>query len=214
MSLTLPDKGLYIITDHHLPESLILNKTEQSLAAGAAVVQLRTKHDDDSLESVYELAITLKTLCLNHHVPLIINDDIKLAQRVGADGIHLGRHDASIAEARQQLGEKAIIGVSCYNSVDLAIKACQQGADYVAFGRFFNSNSKPLATPANIQQLQQAKTKITVPVVAIGGITPENGRQLIKAGADMLAVIQGIYGQDDAAFATSRYLQLFNTPPD
>ncbi|MCH9699503.1 MAG: thiamine phosphate synthase [Gammaproteobacteria bacterium] len=209
----MPDKGLYIITDHRLSVPSILKKTEQSLASGANLVQMRTKHETHSIDKAHELARALKTLCSQYKTPLIINDDIKLAQRVEADGVHLGQHDANILEARQQLGNSVIIGVSCYNSIDLAVKACRQGADYVAFGRFFYSTSKPLATPADIQQLRHAKNNISVPIVAIGGITPENGGQLVAEGADMLAVIEGVYGQDDVALVTSRYLQLFNTPP-
>jgi thiamine-phosphate pyrophosphorylase len=126
-------------------------------------------------------------------VPLIINDDAQLAKAVGADGVHLGKDDGDIANARAVLGEAAIIGVSCYNSLDRAVTAQAQGASYVAFGRFFSSNTKPLAAPAQLDTLQQAKAVIKLPIVAIGGILPSNGLALIDAGADLLAVVGGLF---------------------
>ena len=139
------------------------------------------------------LASELVKICHRHNVPLIINDDIELAARVDADGVHIGREDGAIAQARKRLGADAIIGVSCYNFVERAIEAQAQGATYVAFGRFFPSTSKPLAAPAKIETLIQAKQLLKIPIVAIGGIMPENGAQLLAAGADLLAVIGGLF---------------------
>jgi thiamine-phosphate pyrophosphorylase len=118
-------------------------------------------------------------------VPLIVNDDLELAQRIGADGVHLGREDADPRDARERLGANAIVGVSCYDQLERAHWAQEVGADYAAFGRFFPSATKPQAVPASLDLLRRARRELALPPVAIGGITPENGRSLIAAGADM-----------------------------
>ena len=207
MTKQFPATGLYIITDHSLPDQQIINTTQIALTAGAKVVQLRHKQSGSGLS----LAQTLRSLCHQHQVPLIINDDPKLAAQIDADGVHLGKDDTDITSAREQLGEQAIIGISCYNSLELALKAQSQGADYVAFGRFFSSTSKPDATPADVQLLSEARLQINIPIVAIGGITPENSGLLLEAGADCLAVIQGIYGQSNPEQATHDYLSVLNS---
>jgi thiamine-phosphate pyrophosphorylase len=130
-------------------------------------------------------------------VPLIINDDVILAQQVDADGVHLGGEDGSVIAARAQLGRSKLIGVSCYNRLELAHEAVQQGADYVAFGSFFASLVKRNAVAASPDLLRQARREISVPVVAIGGITVDNGAQLLEAGADALAVISAVFGAAD-----------------
>jgi thiamine-phosphate pyrophosphorylase len=185
-----PKRGLYAITQtEHKSTRTIIAEVEKVILGGAVVIQCRNKKPQDALV----LAKELVKLCHQYDVPLIINDDIELAARVAADGVHLGSEDGTVAEARERLGNKAIIGVSCYNSVAKAIAAEQQGANYVAFGRFFPSSSKPLASPAEINTLSQAKQVLTIPIVAIGGILPENGTQLLDAGADLLAVIGGLF---------------------
>ncbi|MCH9699372.1 MAG: thiamine phosphate synthase [Gammaproteobacteria bacterium] len=204
-----PCYGLYIITDYRLPDQSIIEKTQQSLQAGASIVQLRIKSDEPLNQVAFSLAQDLLSLCHKYQARLIINDDLALAQMINADGVHLGKQDTNIRKARNLLGKQKMIGISCYNSLQRALQAQSQGADYVAFGRFFNSNSKPEATPANINLLAEAKRRLDVPVVAIGGITPDNGRQLIDAGADFLAVIHGIYAQDNPGLQTTRYLNLF-----
>lgn len=185
-----PTHGLYAITqtDNKSIDTL-LSEVEKILLGGAVVVQYRDKKP----QNPFLLASELVKLCHQYHVPLIINDDVELAIQVAADGVHIGKEDGAIALARQRLGNDAIIGVSCYNSVEKAIEAEQQGADYIAFGRFFPSSSKPLAAPANINTLQEAKCILTIPIVAIGGILPENGTELLNAGADLLAVIGGLF---------------------
>ncbi len=182
--------GLYAITqtDNKSAETIIA-EVAAAIRGGAVIVQYRDKNPIDALNLAQELV----TLCHRHHVPLIINDDIELAARVGADGVHIGKEDGNIALARKHLGDAAIIGVSCYNSIERAIDAQAQGAGYAAFGRFFTSSSKPLAAPAHIDTLKQAKRQLTIPIVAIGGILPENGAQLLTAGADLLAVIGGLF---------------------
>ena len=188
-----PKQGLYAITqtaNKSLPT--IISKVTSALQCGAIMVQYRDKQPINA----NLLASELVTLCHRYHVPLIINDDIELALAVGADGVHLGQQDGSIAVARKQLGADAIIGVSCYNSLTIAMEAQANGADYVAFGRFFPSQSKPLATPASLETLHQARQAITIPIVAIGGILPENGAEILAAGANILAVIDGLFGAE------------------
>lgn len=215
MNRQFPSSGLYIITDHSLPDQQIINTTQTALRAGANVVQLRHKASDavqsEPQSRTLSLAQELLSLCQHYQVPLIINDDPQLAAQTGADGVHLGKDDADITSAREQLGEQAIIGVSCYNSLKLALQAQKLGADYIAFGRFFSSVSKPDATPADIQLLSQARCQINIPIVAIGGITPENADQLLDAGTDFIAVIQGIYGHSNPSLATRNYLNVFDS---
>jgi len=200
--------GLYAITDTaNLSTKIMLTKTEEILRAGAKILQYRNKQaDQDTRKSEAE---QLVELCKQFAVPLIINDDIALAAQVGADGVHLGKCDSSIADARKPLGNNAIIGYSCYNDLDRASDAVNAGADYIAFGAFFPSPSKPDAVHAAPEIIRAAKQKFDISVVAIGGITPENGQSLIDAGADMLAVISGLYASDAPAETTKNYINLF-----
>lgn len=185
-----PSSGLYAITQtENKSADTVINEVEAAIKGGAVIVQYRDKHPQDAPF----LARELVKVCHRHSVPLLINDDIELAALVNADGVHLGKEDGAVVQARKRLGNAAIIGVSCYDSVEQAIAAQSQGATYAAFGRFFPSNSKPLAAPAHIETLRQAKLKLTIPLVAIGGILPENGAQLVAAGADLLAVIGGLF---------------------
>lgn len=204
--ITLPTRGLYAITqpDNKTTDTL-LEGVAAAIRGGAVIVQYRDKNPIDAVAT----AAKLLELCRQHTVPLIINDNIELAASIGADGVHLGQTDGNIAQARKQLGQNAIIGVSCYNSLELAITAETEGANYVAFGRFFPSTSKPLAAPAQLQTLHQAKAKLNVPIVAIGGILPENGQSLLKAGADLLAVIGGLFDHEPEQSARA-YQELFN----
>lgn len=202
--MMLPRRGLYAITQTGQPAATLLDDVAAAIRGGAAVVQYRDKHPTDALAT----ATALVQLCHAHQVPLIINDDIGLAVAVAADGVHLGRDDGDIAQARAQLGAAAIIGVSCYNSVDRAVAAQRQGASYVAFGRFFPSASKPLAAPASIDSLYHAKQALQIPIVAIGGILPDNGGALLAAGADLLAVIGGLFDQQPE-LAARAYSALF-----
>lgn len=201
--------GLYAITDatQTNPQQLI-SDVEQALRGGARIIQYRDKSSDH--QQRLKTADRLRELTQQYDALLIINDDVQLAKDSHADGVHLGRDDSSISSARAQLGTSAIIGVSCYNDFSLAKQAASNGADYVAFGRFFTSRTKPHAKPANIEILQKTKRELAIPVVAIGGITTGNGEQLVKAGADMLAVVDGIFGQTDIQAATLHYQKLFN----
>lgn len=201
--------GLYAIADSAwlAPDNLLV-QVGAALAGGAHLVQYRDKHQNP--QARLKMARSLVQLCNEYSAPLIINDDPELARACGAAGVHLGRDDANPTAARTLLGRDAIIGVSCYNELERARRAQELGADYVAFGRFFASHTKPDAVPADLTLLQRAHAEIDLPVVAIGGITPENGAALVAAGAHALAVIEGLWGQPDARAAAARYVKLFN----
>ena len=205
--LPLP-RGLYAITDNQLiPRGELSQKVALAIAGGASVIQYRCKGPAAAVER--DEVISLAALCRAHGIPLIINDDVGLAAAVGAAGIHLGRDDASLQDARARLGKGAIIGISCYNDLDRARQAAQGGADYVAFGRFYPSSSKPEAVLATPDLLTRATSELQIPVVAIGGITPANGGPLLTAGAGLLAAIHGVFGQPDVEVAARRYAALF-----
>ena len=178
-----------------------------AIDGGARVVQYRDKSADEPRHM--RQATALGELCRERGVPFLVNDDPQLARRSGADGVHLGRDDTSLREARSLLGPAAIIGVSCYNSFDLAQRAEEGGADYVAFGSLFPSSTKPDAPRASLEILQRAREALHIPIVAIGGISPENGGRVIDAGADALAVVHGVFGQPDIVAAAQRYARLF-----
>lgn len=200
--------GLYAITDAtQLNAQQLVIDVEQALLGGARIIQFRDKSNDS--QQRLETANKLRKLTHQHNALLIINDDVPLAKQCHADGVHLGRDDSSIANAREQLGTTAIVGVSCYNDLELAKQATKHGADYIAFGRFFASHTKPLATQANIETLHKAKHELDIPIVAIGGITARNGGALISAGANMLAVVDDVFGKTDIESAAKCYQQLF-----
>ncbi|WP_421869004.1 thiamine phosphate synthase [Motiliproteus sp.] len=189
-------QGLYAITDATLtPDATLLDQVEQALRGGAAIVQYRDK--SDQADQRLRQAKALAQLCRRYQRPLLINDDVQLALDSGADGVHLGQTDGSLEQARQHLGSDAIIGITCHDSLELAQQAQQGGADYVAFGAFFVSATKPDARPAPMKLLAEAKQQLSVPIVAIGGINRDNAGQLIEQGADMIAVIGDLFGHAD-----------------
>ena len=205
----LPARGLYVITsDAYRAADGIEAAVAAAIAGGALLIQHRNKNGGYAQR--YTEAVALRAICRRHGRPLIVNDDLALARAVAADGLHIGRHDASYADARAVLGGDAIIGVSCYDDVPAARAAQANGADYVAFGRFFPSKSKPEAAAAEVSLLTQAKRQLRIPIVAVGGITPENGALLLDAGADILAVIEGVFGAADVRAAAGRYARLFS----
>lgn len=204
-SKRLPRGGLYAVTDAATPTDLA-SVVASVLGAGAALLQYRDKGAQAARRRAQ--CIALLGLCRHHRVPLIVNDDIELAAAVGADGVHLGEHDAGIAAARARLGADAIVGVSCYDSIERAREAAAAGADYLAFGAFFPTPTKPYARRASPALLRAARP-LGLPLVAIGGITPDNARPLLDAGADFVAVVSGIFGAPDPAAATRRYAELF-----
>ncbi|MFZ5578847.1 MAG: thiamine phosphate synthase [Pseudomonadota bacterium] len=201
-------RGLYVITDAALiPDPLFGARVEAALRGGASIVQYRDKRDDTALRE--RLAAETVRLCRAHGALSIINDDVELALRAGADGVHLGKDDAVLAHARERLGPGRIIGVSCYNRLELALSAAEQGANYLAFGSFFSSRVKPEAVSADSNLLRQARERLSLPLCAIGGITADNGGPLVEAGADMLAVISDVFGSGDVEGAARRFEPLF-----
>lgn len=203
-------RGLYAITDPELiADSELTAQVDAALSGGAVLIQYRDKRRDETQRVACARAVL--ACCRARQVPLIINDDLALAAAIGADGIHLGGDDTTVATARQHLGSRAIIGASCYNQLPRAMAAARAGADYVAFGRFFPSRTKPHAVQAEMDLLRRAKQSLPIPVAAIGGINASNGAALIAAGADLLAVIHGVFGQPDVAVAARRIAQLFST---
>jgi len=203
-SIKLPPTGLYAIADAHvLSEENCLNNVEIVLNNGAAVLQYRDKTGQ------FTFAQELKELCAHFQIPLIINDDIKLAKQLDADGVHLGKDDSDLKAARDLLGNNKIIGISCYNNLERAIEMEKRGATYIAFGAFFSSNTKPLAVKADLDLLKEAKRKLSIPIVCIGGITLENADQLISNGADYIAVIQGLFKSNDLAKTAQLFSQKF-----
>jgi thiamine-phosphate pyrophosphorylase len=205
-------RGLYAIADTHaLDDAHLEPAVAAAIAGGARIIQYRDKTRDPATRQ--QQAAALARRCRAADVLFLVNDDVELARQVRADGVHLGRDDAPVALARERLGPSAVIGVSCYNDLARAEAAQAAGADYVAFGRFFPSRTKPRAVAAGPDLLRAAKRKLQLPVVAIGGITPENGGSLIAAGADALAVIEGVFGQPDIRAAAERYTQLFRFTP-
>ena len=205
-SLSARINGLYAITPDEQDTADLLYKVRLVLSGGASVLQYRNKTAGAALR--LEQASALRDLTREFSVPLVINDDAALAQRVGADGVHLGGEDGSVAAARSVLGKAKLIGVSCYNRIALAHEAVLQGADYVAFGSFFASTVKPDAVVASPDLLRQARREIAVPLVAIGGITIGNGAQLLEAGADALAVISAVFSADDIRDAARQFSNL------
>lgn len=199
--------GLYAVTPDESDTALLTAKLRDALAGGAAVVQYRNKTADAALRLAQ--ATALFKACRGHEVPLIINDHLELALEIDADGVHLGGEDGSIAAARKKLGPDKILGASCHNQLQNALEAQRAGASYVAFGSFFASGVKPDAVHAPLELLREAKEKLSVPVVAIGGITHANAPQLIAAGADSIAVISALFDAPDVKLAAQEFCDLF-----
>jgi thiamine-phosphate pyrophosphorylase len=201
--------GVYALTPETADTQRLLAQVEAALAGGVAAVQYRDKSDDVARR--HAQASELAALCRQFGVPLIVNDDLRLADLCDADGVHLGRDDGSLREARIILGPKKFIGASCYQSLDLAQAAQAAGADYVAFGSFFASPTKPAAPRASLDLLREAAPLIHVPLVAIGGITLANAPQLLDAGADSIAVLSALFDAPDIRAAARDFNQLFET---
>lgn len=195
-------RGLYLITPDARDPSRLLERV-LPLLPFAACLQLRAKSMDDRL--LRGAGARLREACADARVPFIVNDDARLAQELDADGVHLGEHDGGIAGARALLGENAIIGVSCYDDLERARTLTAQGADYLAFGAFFPSPTKPHARRASLDLLRDSAV-FGLPRVAIGGITPDNAGPLVAAGADLLAVISGVFDAPDPIKAARAYL--------
>jgi thiamine-phosphate pyrophosphorylase len=204
-------RGLYAITPDWADSRRLLEVSEAILAGGCRILQYRNKATSDCHRQ--EQAVALRGLTRRYDALLIINDDADLALFAEADGAHLGEDDGELAAARGPLDAR-VLGASCYQSLDLARNAARAGADYLAFGSFFASPTKPLARRADPALLPAARAEFGLPVCAIGGITLDNAASLLAAGADMLAVISALYDAAAPRAATERFIQLFeeNTP--
>lgn len=206
MQLTDAQMRLYAITDDRwLNGRTLYDCVEDALKGGVTMLQIREKHC--STEELTALAIPIVSLCHRYHVPCIINDDVQAAKDSGADGVHVGQDDASIAQARAVLGAEKWIGTSAHNVAE-ARKAQQDGADYIGTGAVFGSATKQDATPLSLQTLQEICQAVTIPVVAIGGITAENALQLRGFGGQGIAVISAIFAKPDCTAAAKEMRQL------
>lgn len=189
-----------MITPQDAGDTLI-EQAAAALAGGARILQYRDKTQDHDRRLAEARALC--RLCRRHHALFIVNDDASLAARVEADGVHIGGNDGEIATARALVGPGRIIGVSCYNRLELAHRAEAEGADYVAFGALFPSGTKPDAVHAPLSLIREARQSLAVPITAIGGITQDNADAVIQAGAHMLAVIQGVFSAPDIRAAAA-----------
>lgn len=198
---------IYAITDAHLLlGDMLFSGVEKALQAGVTTVQLRDKVANKA--DLLIKAERMLALCKQYQAQLIINDQPELAAEIGADGVHLGRGDGSLKDARKRLGKHAIIGATCHDNLSWAKAAADAGADYVAFGRFYSSTTKPNACAASIDLLRQAKNTIALPIVAIGGINGDNAGNLFRAGANSVAVCAGIFATADIAMAVQELYQV------
>jgi thiamine-phosphate pyrophosphorylase len=194
-------RGLYAITPQCADTERLERLVAAALAGGAQVVQYRDKSGDRALRRAQ--AAALADLCRRHGVPLIVNDDVELALEVQAHGVHLGRDDPDMSAARARLGPGMLIGASCYADAARALAAVRAGADYVAFGSVFASPTKPAAVRAPLSLFARARAELSVPLVAIGGITPANAPEVLAAGADALAVSSALFDVPDVAAAAA-----------
>jgi thiamine-phosphate pyrophosphorylase len=199
--------GLYALTPDLLDSDELLARVTAAIDGGASAIQYRNKIASPPLRRAQALA--LRDLCSARSVTFIVNDEVDLAYAVDADGVHVGRDDAPVARARRRLGHAAIVGASCYDSLDRAAAAVDAGADYVAFGSFFASATKPAAARAKPALLTAAKARLRVPLVAIGGITLAHAPALIAAGADALAIVSAVFDAPDVREAAKAFSETF-----
>ena len=200
-------KGLYAIADTQcIGTDNIVNAVSEVLSAGTNIIQYRDKLNNYGTR--YMIANKIKSLTAKHKALLIVNDDVLLAKSIDVDGVHLGKEDCSISEALNYLGPNKIIGASCYNNYDNACQAVKAGANYVAFGSFFSSLTKPSALRASTSLISRARKELKVPVCAIGGITKENVSLLLHTGVDMIAIVSAIFSSPSPKQAAKEYLTL------
>lgn len=200
-------RGLYAVTPEESDTGVLTRKVRLALAGGARMVQYRAKSASAALRR--EQAAALLATCREARVPLVVNDDLDLAAEIGADGVHLGHADFPIAAARVRLGKDRLIGASCYDRLALALAALEAGADYVAFGSAFPSTTKPGAPRARLSLYREAKARLPCPIVAIGGVTAGNARELIEAGADAVAVISALFDAPDVERRAREFAGIF-----
>ena len=202
--------GLYAVTPESADSVTLVDKVVAALRGGAQVVQFRSKSADDSLRHLQ--AAQIGRACRAHNALFIVNDSVELAREVGADGVHLGKADGDVVAARAVLGRGKLIGVSCYDDIVRGRDAQLQGADYVAFGSFYPSATKPMAPRAGSDLLRIAASEISLPIVAIGGINEDNAAGLIAAGANAIAVVSALFDAPDVEAQARLFTRLFFIP--
>jgi thiamine-phosphate pyrophosphorylase len=198
-------RGLYLVTPNWDDTQRLLDVTEAGLRGGAVLLQYRHKEANAALR--LEQATALLALCRRYHTPLVINDHLDLCVQLDADGVHLGGADGDLAHARAALGPGKIVGASCYGELALAVAAQRAGASYVAFGGFYPSPVKKYDFVTQPEVLVAARAAVSVPLVVIGGMTPENAAPLVARGADLVAVITSVYGAADPERAAQGFLR-------
>ena len=202
-------RGLYAVTPDEPDTVRLCAMVDAALAGGARLVQYRNKTATAAVRATQ--ASALAAICRRHGAPLIVNDHADVAADIGAEGLHLGRDDGDVAAARARLPH-ALLGVSCYNELERALAAERAGADYVAFGRFFASSTKPGDIRASLELVAQAKRLLSVPLVGIGGITLTNAPALVAAGVDALAVVSALFAAPDIRAAAAQFASLYGAP--
>ena len=200
-------RGLYAITPDGLPDEILLARVEAALRGGARLLQYRDKQSTPAQREA--MAPVLCALCRRYGTGFIVNDDLALALRIDADGVHLGGSDGDLATARQALGPGKLLGASCYADFELARAAVAAGADYVAFGAVYPSPTKPQAVRAPLDLLARCRTELKIPACAIGGITLANASPVVAAGADLLAVITDLFAAPDIESQARAFQHLF-----
>ena len=206
-------RGLYVLTAQALcnEPTQLSPAVEAALQGGARWVQYRDKQSGP--ERREDDARQLLSLCHEYGAGLIVNDDVELVAQIGADGVHLGASDLPLAEARARLGPECIIGVTCGNSIERALAACEGGADYLALGSFFPSRTKPGVTPVGVAHLREVRRLTSLPICVIGGITAQRASELIEAGADLVAVVDAVFGGGDVMSNAHAIASLFDPEP-
>lgn len=200
--------GLYIITDDELtPNKTVLKMVENALIGGANVVQLRDKISND--DQLIKKALDLQKLCKKHNTLFVLNDRVDIAIEFNLQGLHIGSDDYDDLSGIRK-NYKGILGVSCYGDIDLAVKAEEQGADYVAFGACFASSTKPNAPTIDLEIIKKAKEHLSIPICAIGGITTENMNKLMCYKPDMVAVISDIWKNEDIKERVMQYNKILS----
>lgn len=194
-------RGIYAITPNNLEQEILFRKVTDLLSQGIRLIQYRDKFRDS--EERLKISLKLRKICNCFESYLIINDDPILAKKVLADGVHLGQEDISYEEARKTLGSEAIIGISCQNHLELALEAQSKGADYVAFGSVFNTNTKSNVTKSSVNEINLLIRKIKIPTAIIGGINLRNADQLFPSKANMVALSSGLFDQENTSSVIS-----------
>lgn len=202
-------RGLYLVTPDWDDTQKLLAVSEAALAGGVALLQYRHKTADSAQRLMQ--ATALLALCRRFDCPFIVNDHVELCLTIGADGVHVGGTDATVAAVRAQIGPNLILGASCYGDLALAKVAHADGASYVAYGGFYPSRVKKYAVSTSATIIAASRTEVPLPIVVIGGMTPENSAPLVAAGADMVAAISSVYLADDQTQAAMAFARLFQT---